>query len=167
MQSSDLIITLIKYQNRTMKNSAINILVAFLLLIGFSGCEKEVSSLHHVYFYTNNSDYEAYRPTEEPLVINPLSLYINGNYHGRLPYLETKPTCSTNNLTDITYYLGLQSGNYQVEARDKNGLVMVSAEVRISDRRLSAQGGTGSIEALSSSQSNPNNANECVIVNLF
>ncbi len=109
----------------------INFLIAIFTIVLLSQCNKE-DKTSKAYFYSSvpNGD--------------QLSLYINDNYHGKIPYLNVEPDCQTDSLMQKTLFFNLKHGRHIMTAKDMYGNIKSSANVRVSKHKLSVDGRAGS-----------------------
>ena len=125
----------------------ITLLTAVTTTLLLTQCKKD-NPTYNSYFYTTVNDQDA-----------QLSLYIDNDYKGDLPYLANKPTCENDSLKSKSLFLTLPAGKYKVAAKDKQGNIKSSSTLKIKSGLLESKSGTGGTEVRSS--------NGCLIVGLF
>ena len=131
-----------------MKNNFLKTALLIAIVLFLTQCTKEDNSVSKVYFYTNiNTD------------INRLTLYVDDQNKGELPYLAQNPICGSDSLKDKTICIELQSGEYRVKAYDKTGNLKSDNKIKFSSSSCSNGGMKGGCEV--------NRQGECIIVNLF
>jgi len=116
------------------------------LLIMFavvSGCRKN-DTLFNAYFWTSVDTTQS-----------RLSLFVDGEPKGPLPYLENEPSCGDVHALALT----LRSGKYRIEARDEHGTVRSQQTCKITEHKLSASGTVGGERAKTDGH--------CLVIGLF
>jgi len=122
-------------------------LSAFLLL---TNCTKNKEE-YNAYFYTTHSTSEI-----------QLSLFIDDEYYGELPYLNPKPSCSDDTQKAGALYVKLSNGKHKLVAKDKQGVIRSSGILKISNNNLSSSSGKdgrGGQEI--------NHKGQCLVIGMF
>ena len=114
----------------------------------FTGCKKDdPNAMFHVSFFTSKAN-------------GPLSLYLDGNYKGVLPYFAQTPGCGNPNSDgQLPINMLLKSGKYTIEGKDSLGRITSSGSIKISTSTMGSSGNLGG-QSLSSTS-------DCVVVGLF
>lgn len=99
----------------------------FVLL--FTQCKKD-DSVFDVYFCTSTNKAEA-----------TLTLYIDDENKGILPFLTVKPKCGSDSLLADLIYVQLDAGRYKIKVKDENGVIKI--EGTITYKKNSRQSGIG------------------------
>lgn len=119
-----------------MKSNIFTLFALTLALFLFSNCKKEHNKNYKAFFYTDKGSAE-----------QKLSLFIDGQYKGDLPYLTVHPTCDNNDpMRQQALPLTLESGKYKLDARDKDGNVVSSSTIKMECRKISTKGTKGGDE---------------------
>lgn len=149
-----------------MKNSAFTWVTAAAAVVIFSRCHQETddNAVHNTYFWTSV-------PTEK----QELTLFVDGQQVGPLPYFSTELTCSNDSLKARALNMTLRSGKYQIEARNSQGVVRSDGSIKISESGLGVgpgphmnnPGGVTAAKETPNAVSPEKAGNSCVIVNLF
>ncbi|HET6245346.1 MAG: hypothetical protein H0V01_12520 [Bacteroidetes bacterium] len=117
----------------------------FLLsVVFFISCKKDNTNFNS-YFWTSND-----------IEDSELTLYVNDQIKGPIPYLKDKPTCENDTLKAKALYLNLKAGKYKISAKDKQGNVKVSSTIKVKSNSLSSSAGIGGTENFLS--------NDCLLV---
>ncbi|MBI4645123.1 MAG: hypothetical protein HY738_00665 [Bacteroidia bacterium] len=133
-----------------MKKIITTLTAVALIALLLTHCKK-YNTTFNSYFYTSKDSNEV-----------QLSLYIDGNYKGDLPYLTNKPTCDNDSLKQKALFLTLQSGKYKIVAKDKQDNIKSSSTLKITNNSMDGKtgnGGSGGLEATSK--------DNCLIVGVF
>jgi hypothetical protein len=130
-----------------MKTFFKSLLVAVASILLFTACKKN-DETYNAYFFTTKSPDEV-----------KLSLFIDGEYKGELPYLNPKPTCDNDTLKQKALILRLGSGKHDFVAKDDQGNERSTNKVKITKNKTSCSGSNGGSEMTKQ--------NDCLIVNLF
>ena len=147
-----------------MKKHVLTFLAALTTVFLFSQCQKDVdeNKIHSTYFWTSVNNEE-----------QSLTLFLDGQAVGQLPYFSTPLTCGNDSLKNQALTMNLKSGKYILEAKDSQGNIKSDCTLKISDSGLGVGPGKnlnnpGKSSALwESSNTSPEGSNSCVIVNLF
>ena len=98
---------------------------AIMSLLLLTQCKKD-NTVFNSYFYTSMDEKDV-----------QLSLYIDKQYKGELPYLTRKPSaCDNDTLKQKALFLALQSGKYTVETKDKQGNIKSSFTLKIKSNSM-------------------------------
>lgn len=122
-----------------MKKSIIKVIYYVSLLIFLFSCNK-ADQKYDVYFFTDIEN--------SP---EPLSLFVEGKYIGKLPYLNTDVSPINDTIIKSALHLVLERGKYNIEAKDDLGSVKYSGKSKFKPGSLS---GTSSVGRQTSSASN-------------
>jgi hypothetical protein len=129
-----------------MKTKKAIIILNLLLIITLVSCKKDNTNFNS-YFWTSNEIDE-----------NELSLFINDELKGAIPFLKDSPTCENDASKSKALNLNLKAGEYKIAAKDKQGNVKVASTIKVTSNSLSSKAGIGGTETSSK--------NECLIVGL-
>jgi len=114
---------------------------AFVLTL--SQCKK--NSEYEAFFWTG-VDTLLSNPNDTMPVVEFLTLYVNGEEIGELPYRSSQPECGEE--TAGLLYKQLESEKYEVEARDNSNNVIASSTINYKRKGASVSGGTGAVGVL-------------------
>jgi len=111
-------------------------------------CKKEdTSTVFEAVFYTSTSN-------------SRLSLYIDGEYQGVLPYFSKAPECGQlygDGQKPIAAQLA--SGQYEIAAKDDAGKTVSHGTISVSKNRTGSSGGIGGISI--------SNYETCLVIGLY
>jgi hypothetical protein len=130
-----------------MKRNVFIIIIFVVSCCLLTNCKKD-NTIYNVYFYTN----------KDTSVVH-LSLYINDNKKGEIPYLNPKPTCENDSLKQLSFLQVLSSDKYVMTAKDEQGNIKSEHVIKISDSSTSVKSKTGQQETTIT--------DNCVIIGLF
>jgi hypothetical protein len=135
-------------KRKQMKSNFLKTTLLIAIVLFLSQCTKEDHSISKLYFYTS---------------INPaqsqLSLYIDDQYKGELPYLSSQPVCESDSIMEKTIFMNLESGDYRVKAYDMSGKLKSDNKIKFSSSSRSNGGIKGGCEM--------GGTGDCIIVNLY
>lgn len=131
-----------------MKRLLFPVVLVVLIAALFTSCKKDdPNAIFNTSFFTTKQN-------------GKLSLYVDGNYKGVLPYFSKEPACGAQNGDgQLPMSMQLKTGEYHIEGQDSTGKVVSSGTIYISKSTNSMSGGIGG-------QSTFNNG-ECVVIGLF
>lgn len=86
----------------------ITILICFFVVAVFTQC-RHYSGNWKVYFWKSSPQSSV------------SYLYINDEYKGELPYRRTAPECDDASLANVTLYVKMKSGTYDIAVKDQGG----------------------------------------------
>ena len=125
----------------------IGVLLVITIILSLTQCKKDEITFKAYFYTTTQSDQIQ------------LSLYTNDKYKGDIPFMKNKPTCNNDTLKQKALYMNLKCGKYKLIGKDKQGNIMSSGTMKVSQNKLSSSGGKGGQEI--------NAQGECLIVGLF
>jgi hypothetical protein len=134
--------------------------VAISIILFLNSCNKDKSNsngnkkTYDSYFYTSNTTNEV-----------ALTLFVNNELIGDLPYLSSEPSCGNTEQKNHCLFLNLTEGKNTLTAKDKKGKVVSETIFTI---KTNSEGTKGSI-ATSSKKGGSSifQDDNCIIVNLF
>ena len=146
-----------------MKKRVFTFLAALATVFIFSQCTKDEDNItHNTYFWTSVNNEE-----------QPLTLFVDGQAIGQLPYFSTDLTCGNDSLKNQAISMNLKSGKYNLEARNQQGELKSDCTLKISENGLGVGPGQSmnnpgkTSASMESTNTSPEGGNRCVIVNLF
>jgi hypothetical protein len=114
-----------------MKRPIIICTASVALLFTLTECAKDNKSFNaHFYATFSRAD-------------GPLTLYIDDQLKGDLPYISVAPTCENDSLKQKMLRIVLKSGKYKVVAKSKDGGVKSSGTITLKTNKTGASGGVG------------------------
>lgn len=147
-----------------MRKHVFTFLAASATVFVFSKCSKETddNAIHSTYFWSSKNAPE-----------QPLTLFVDGQAVGQLPYFSTDLTCGNDSLKNQALNMNLKSGKYNLEAKNSEGEVKSDCTLKISDTGMGVGPGKSgnnpgaSSASMERTNTSPEGGNSCVIVNLF
>ena len=119
-----------------MKNTILIVFLSGFVLL-FTQCKKD-DSVFDVYFWTSINN------TEETL-----TLYIDNENKGILPFLVITPECGNDTLLSNLIYIQLTAGTYKIKVKNENGDVIVKAKLTYKKNKQSTSLGIGGLSGAS------------------
>ena len=128
------------------------ILICFFVVAVFTQCRHYYGSWQ-VYFWKSSPQSSV------------SYLYINDEYKGELPYRRTAPECDDASLKNVTLYVKLKSGSYDISVKDERGNTKFT-------EKLTIKRGSGNV-TISTSQERKNmgsrnvSHSDCLVHEIF
>ncbi|MDI1234148.1 MAG: hypothetical protein PSX81_07700 [bacterium] len=129
-----------------MKAPVIKIILTAVTILLLTQCKKEEVT------------YKAYFYTMEPTSEIQLSLYIDGKYQDKIPYLHSRLSFDNDTLKQKALLLTIKCGKHKLDVKDSQGNLKSSGIMKITKNKTSLSGRTGEQEI--------NRQNGCLIVRL-
>ncbi len=133
-----------------MKSTFKLLLTMFTAILLLTNCKKNDSN-YNAYFYTSMSSSET-----------QLSLFIDDEYRGEIPYMIVKPNCDNDVLKQQALFVNMKGGKHKLVAKNNLGIVMSSGMVKVSKNKLSSSSGKDGRGGQDISSEG-----ECLIVGLY
>ena len=116
-----------------MKKTLILIAIFSVFVLLFSQCRKD-DSVFDVYFWTSINN-----------TAESLTLYIDNENKGILPYMDIAPKCGNDTLLADLIYIQLSAGRYKIKVKDENGVVKIEGKMTYKRNKQAVSVGTGGI----------------------
>jgi len=121
-----------------------------IVVLLLTQCNK-ADFFYDLYFYTNMDSADV-----------TLSIYLDDEFDGEIPYLSTDPTCDNDTLKQQSLLLTVQSGKYDVVAKDAQGNIKASGEIKVGANGYKYESQIGKIEATTMTVGN----DHCMVIGL-
>lgn len=129
-----------------MKKFTFALASSLFILMTLTQCNKTQTFQTYIYARADSSE-------------TTLTLFIDDENKGTIPFLGMTPTCATDSLEFKTLYMTLSSGKHKVEAKDAQGNIKSSSTIKLKRNGMSSESGVGGLEA--------NMRNNCLIMRVF
>ncbi len=98
----------------------------------------------------DNTSYQGYFYSKKPTKDVQLTLYLDGQLQGLLPYVKVDSIGFTkDSIKAYSLKIKVPSGKHKVEAKDQNGITRSSGRFMVTKNKTSSSGGTGGQELIS------------------
>lgn len=124
------------------KIAILTVCSVFILLL--SQCKKDTE--YEAYFWTG-VDTLVSNPNDSAVVVEFLTLFVNGEEIGELPYRSSQPECGEE--TAGLLYKQLESEKYEFDARDNSNTVVISGTINYKRKGGVLSSGVGKTGVLS------------------
>jgi hypothetical protein len=95
----------------------------------------------------DNSNYQGYFYSKKPTKDVQLTLYLDGQIQGQLPYVKTDSIGFTSDsIKRYSMKINVAAGKHKLEAKDQQGVTRSSGSFKVTKNRTASSGNTGGQE---------------------